>query len=60
MAFFVAMACSISASQGLLALLLVLVLASPALVRQPAAGPDGAAEPVVARGPTSPRFAAIP
>jgi putative inorganic carbon (hco3(-)) transporter len=47
LAFFVAMACSISASQGLLALLLVLVLASPALVRQPAAGPDGAAEPVV-------------
>jgi O-antigen ligase len=46
MAFFVALACSISASQGLLALLLVLVLASPALVRQPTAEPDGAAEPV--------------
>jgi O-antigen ligase len=42
MAFFVAMAFSISASQGLLALLLVLVLASPAL-RRPAAEPLGGA-----------------
>ena len=37
MAFFVALACSISVSQGLLTLLLVLVLGSPTLVRRPAA-----------------------
>jgi putative inorganic carbon (HCO3(-)) transporter len=46
MAFFVAMACSISASQGLLALLLVLVLASPAMFKRSATGSRGGAEPV--------------
>lgn len=39
MAFFVALACSISVSQGLLALLCVLVLASPAAITRPAAEP---------------------
>jgi O-antigen ligase len=45
MAFFVAMACSISASQGLLALLLVLVLASPAMVRPSTTEAPVGAEP---------------
>src|SRR5262245_53713347 len=44
MAFFVSMAFSISASQGLLALLCVLVLASPTLVSRPGSAPIAAAE----------------
>jgi O-antigen ligase len=49
MAFFVAMACSISASQGLLALLLVLVLVSPAIVK-----PSATASPVGAKPTAAP------
>jgi putative inorganic carbon (hco3(-)) transporter len=48
MGFFVALACSISLSQGLLALLCVLVLVSPRTTArtEAAAGPAGAAAPV--------------
>jgi O-antigen ligase len=52
MGFFVALACSISISQGLLALLCVLVLATPSIVGRPARA-DTRAAAIPAAGPWS-------